>query len=146
MLKELPDDKYVPCNACICCVTSITNPIDECKKDDPVFHKANNCICLCFSWQTVGQCRPKAPKGEQCLSYTFGCEFIDMFLGCTAVSIDCCCDSRQACPFNEALVPQALSLCCFVCLYKGEKKMLFGKKHSELGSKAVPTTDPINAV
>jgi hypothetical protein len=67
------------------------------------------------------------------------CKFVDFFPGCTSISIDCCCDSRQALPCNDKLLPQTVALCCFVCMYKGQQKMVFGKKFSELDSTPVPT-------
>lgn len=88
---------------------------------------------------------PSKGTKKWALSMTFGCKLVETFIGCTSVSIDCCCDSRQSLPCNDALVPQAVGLCCFMCLYKGEKKMLFGKKFSELGAtEQVPEPVPTN--
>ena len=139
MLNSHPDDKYVPCIGLLCYLLSVRNPLAECSEADPIFPCASSCICFCLSCDRIGQCRPKAPKGELCISMTFGCKLVETFIGCTSVSIDCCTDSRQSLPCNGNLIPQAVGLFCFICFYNGEQKMVFGKKFSELNSAPVPT-------
>ena len=137
--NALPDDKFVPCNGLLCCLTSVTNPLSECGAEDPRFPLVSNCICFCISCERIGECRPKAPKGQACITCSGTVKFVETFIGCTSVSINCCCDSRQSLPCNDSLVPQTVAMCCFVCFYKGEQKMVFGKHYSEIGT-VVTTT------
>ena len=139
ILNNPPNDKFIPCNGLLCCLTSVKNPCEECQQPDPVFPCSSNCICLIFSCERIGECRPKAPKDQAMLKIGFECKIVDMFIGCTSVSIDCCCDSRQSIPCNDKLLPQTVAMLCFTCLYKGQQKMVFGKKFSELDSQPVAT-------
>jgi hypothetical protein len=48
ILNKAPDDKFIPCNGLLCCLTSVRNPCEECQQADPVFPCSSNCICLIF--------------------------------------------------------------------------------------------------
>ena len=137
-------DKFIPCQGFLCCLTSITNPLEECKSADPRFPVGSNCICFCISVERLGECRPKAPKNEACISFNGNVKIVDFFPGCTNVGIDCCCDTRQALPCNDKLLPPLIGICCFVCLYKNQQKMLFGKKFSELDEVSAPTFNAVD--